>query len=107
MSWLLLFIAGVFEILWAVGLKQSHGFTRLGPSALTLTAMVASFYFLAQALKGIPLGTAYAVWTGIGAVGTAILWILLFGEDRTLARLACLSLIIAGIVGLRLLRGAE
>ncbi len=100
--WLSLGIAGVFEIVWAVGLKYTDGFSRLWPSLLTLWAMGLSVYFLAQALKTIPLGTGYAVWTGIGAAGTAILGIILFSESAALVRLLCIALIIGGIIGLRL-----
>lgn len=100
--WLLLFIAGLLEIAWAVGLKYTEGFTRPIASALTVLAMIASFYFLAQALKTIPVGTGYAVWTGIGAVGTAILGIVLFAESTALPRLLCIGLIVAGIAGLKL-----
>jgi quaternary ammonium compound-resistance protein SugE len=100
--WLSLGIAGVFEIVWAVGLKYTDGFSRLWPSLLTLWAMGLSLYFLAQALKTIPLGTGYAVWTGIGAAGTAILGIILFSESAALVRLLCIALIIGGIIGLRL-----
>jgi quaternary ammonium compound-resistance protein SugE len=102
MAWLLLFIAGLLEIGWAVGLKYTEGFTRLVPSILTLTSMTASVGMLALALKTLPMGTAYAVWTGIGAVGTAILGIILFGDPSTLPRIACIGLIVAGIVGLKL-----
>jgi quaternary ammonium compound-resistance protein SugE len=101
MSWLYLTIAGVFEIIWAIGLKYSEGFTRLVPSAITIAAMIASVWFLAIALRTIPVGTGYAVWTGIGAVGTAILGIVLFAEPATAARLACIGLIVAGIAGLK------
>jgi quaternary ammonium compound-resistance protein SugE len=101
MAWLLLFIAGVLEIGWAIGLKYSDGFTRPLPSALTIAAMIASMYLLAQSARHIPIGTAYAVWTGIGAAGTAILGIALFSESRSLARLACLALVIGGIAGLK------
>ncbi|MGI9223958.1 MAG: quaternary ammonium compound efflux SMR transporter SugE [Woeseiaceae bacterium] len=100
--WLSLGIAGVFEIVWAVGLKYSDGFSRLWPSVVTLVAMALSIYFLAEALKTIPLGTGYAVWTGIGAVGTAILGIVLFAESVQLLRLFCIVLIITGIAGLKL-----
>ncbi|MGI9232461.1 MAG: quaternary ammonium compound efflux SMR transporter SugE [Woeseiaceae bacterium] len=100
--WLSLGIAGVFEVVWAVGLKYTDGFSRFWPSLLTLWAMAISLYFLAQALKTIPLGTGYAVWTGIGAVGTAILGIILFSESVAIARLFCIALIIGGIVGLKL-----
>ncbi len=102
MSWIYLFAAGLFEIAWAIGLKYTQGFTRLVPSALTIAAMAISFSLLSMALKTLPLGTAYAVWTGIGAVGTALLGIVLFGEPAEAARLACIGLIVAGIVGLKL-----
>ena len=102
MAWLLLFIAGLLEVGWAVGLKYTEGFTKLLPSVLTLTSMTASVGMLALALKTLPMGTAYAVWTGIGAVGTAILGIILFGDPSTLPRIACIGLIVAGIVGLKL-----
>ncbi len=102
MAWFYLIIAGLFEIVWAVGLKYSEGFTRLYPSIGTVIAMIISFYFLAQGLKVIPVGTAYAVWTGIGAVGTAILGMILFNESRDLLRISCILLIIAGIIGLKL-----
>ncbi|HSA61862.1 MAG TPA: quaternary ammonium compound efflux SMR transporter SugE [Nitrospiraceae bacterium] len=102
MEWLYLAIAGLFEIAWAVGLKYTDGFSRPWPSAATGLAMLASFYFLAQGLKTIPVGTGYAVWTGIGASGTAILGIVLFSEPTALFRLASLGLIIAGIIGLKL-----
>ena len=102
MSWLYLFIAGVLEIVWAIGLKYTVGFTRLVPSLVTIVVMVASVWFLALALRTIPVGTGYAVWTGIGAVGTAILGIVLFAEPATAIRLASIGLIVAGIVGLKL-----
>jgi quaternary ammonium compound-resistance protein SugE len=102
LAWTILVIAGLFEVGWAIGLKYTEGFTRLIPSALTLTAMVASIVLLGLALKALPVGTAYAVWTGIGAVGTAALGIYLFGEPATAARLASIGLIVAGIVGLKL-----
>jgi len=102
MAWVWLTVAGLLEVVWAVGLKYTDGFTRLWPSALTIAAMVASVYCLAVAVRTIPLGTGYAVWTGIGAVGTAILGIALFGDPATVARLACIGLIVAGIVGLKL-----
>ena len=102
MAWVILFVAGLMEVGWAIGLKYTEGFTRLVPSVLTLTAMTISVVLLAIALKTLPVGTAYAVWTGIGAVGTAILGIVLFGDPATLARLACIGLIVAGIVGLKL-----
>ena len=102
MAWMWLLIAGAFEVVWAVGLKYTEGFTRLGPSVVTLGAMALSIVFLSQALKSIPLGTAYAVWTGIGAVGTVLLGMVLFGESRDLIRLVCIFVIVAGIAGLRL-----
>ena len=102
MAWLLLLIAGVLEVGWAVGLKYTEGFTRLVPSVLTLLSMTASVGMMALALKTLPMGTAYAVWTGIGAVGTAILGIVLFGDPAGIARIACIGLIVAGIVGLKL-----
>ena len=102
MAWAYLAVAGVLEIVWAIGLKYTEGFTRLVPSLITIAAMVASIWFLALALRTIPVGTGYAVWTGIGAVGTAILGIVLFSEPANAARLACIALIIAGILGLKL-----
>jgi quaternary ammonium compound-resistance protein SugE len=102
MAWTLLFIAGLLEVGWAVGLKYTEGFTRLVPSVLTLVSMAASVGMLALALKSLPMGTAYAVWTGIGAVGTAILGIMLFGDPASAARIGCIGLIVAGIVGLKL-----
>lgn len=100
--WMSLGLAGAFEIAWAVGLKYSDGFSRLWPSVFTLGTMALSIYFLAQALKTIPLGTGYAIWTGIGAAGTAILGIVLFAESAQLVRLLSIALIIGGIVGLKL-----
>ncbi|QDS90198.1 Quaternary ammonium compound-resistance protein SugE [Rosistilla oblonga] len=102
MAWLYLVIAGLLEVAWAIGLKQTEGWTRLVPSMITVVLMIASFYFLSHAIKEIPLGTGYAIWTGIGAVGTASLGILLFGEPATAVRIACIGLIIGGIVGLKL-----
>lgn len=102
MAWTLLIVAGLFEVIWAIGLKFTAGFTKPWPSAGTLAAMIISVYLLALALKSIPVGTGYAVWTGVGVVGTALLGILLFGEAVSVARLACIGLIISGIVGLRL-----
>ncbi len=102
MAWLVLFVAGLLEVGWAVGLKYSAGFTRLVPSLLTAVALVASMGLLAIALRTLPLGTAYAVWTGIGTIGTALLGMLLFKEPATVARLLCISLIVVGIVGLKL-----
>ena len=102
MAWLILFIAGLLEVGWAIGLKYTEGFSRLVPSVLTVGSMVASIVLLGWALKTLPVGTAYAVWTGIGAVGTAALGIYLFGEPATAARLASIGLIVAGIAGLKL-----
>jgi quaternary ammonium compound-resistance protein SugE len=102
MSWLLLVVAGLFEIGWAIGLKYTDGFTRLWPSVWTIAAMVISLALLGLALKTIPVGTGYAVWTGVGAAGTAILGIVLFAEPATALRLGCIGLIVAGIVGLKL-----
>ncbi len=102
MAWVYLFVAGLFEVGWAIGLKYTEGFSRLGPSIWTVTAMTASIVLLALALKTLPVGTAYAVWTGIGAVGTAALGIYLFGEPATAARLTSIGLIVAGILGLKL-----
>jgi len=102
MPWVVLTVAGLFEIGWAIGLKYSEGFSKPLPSVLTVVAMAFSLWLLAVAMKTIPVGTAYAVWTGIGAVGVAILGMLLFGESRELLRVVCLFLIIAGIIGLRL-----
>lgn len=101
-AWVLLVIAGVFEVGWAVGLEYSQGFTRLWPSVLTLVSLVASMLLLARAIQTLPLGTAYAVWTGIGAVGAATLGIVLFDEPASLARVGFLSLIVLGVVGLNL-----
>ncbi|MGI6419316.1 MAG: quaternary ammonium compound efflux SMR transporter SugE [Thermoguttaceae bacterium] len=101
MAYVFLLIAALFEVAWAVGLKYAQGFTKLWPSVLTITAMVISMSFLALAVRTIPVGTGYAVWTGIGAVGTAILGIVLFGEPVTAARVVCLLLIVAGVIGLK------
>ncbi len=102
MQWLWLVIAGILEVGWAVGLKYSQGFSRFVPSIFTLMGMIASFYFLSLALRSLPLGTAYAVWTGIGAVGTVLLGIILFKEPADLIRLLCIGLILMGIVGLKM-----
>ncbi|WP_350306217.1 quaternary ammonium compound efflux SMR transporter SugE [Photorhabdus viridis] len=102
MSWFILIIAGLFEVIWAVGLKYTHGFTRLTPSLITASAMAISVGMLAYAMKGLPVGTAYAVWTGVGAVGTAIFGIMVLGESASLARVLSLVLIVAGIIGLKL-----
>ena len=103
MHWFHLLVAGLFEISWAVGLKFSHGFTQIVPSVLTVIGMIASFYFLALALKNLPLGTAYAIWTGIGTIGTVIFGIILFKEPVSAMRLFCIALIVCGITGLKLL----
>ena len=102
MAWVVLFIAGLFEVVWAVGLKYTQGFTRLWPSVGTVGAMAISFLLLSKALKTIPVGTGYAVWTGIGAVGTVIVGMTLLGEPRDAARLVCLLLIVSGIIGLKI-----
>ena len=101
-AWILLIVAGVFEVVWAVGLKYTQGFTRSLPSAITLTAMALSIVLLGRALRTIPVGTGYAVWTGIGAVGTALVGIWLFGEPRSAGRLLAIAAIVGGIVGLKL-----
>src|SRR5690606_23753268 len=105
MAWGILFVAGLLEIGWAIGLKCTGGFTRLGPTVATAVMLVASMALLGVALRTLPLGTAYAVWTGIGSVGTAVLGIVLFGEPATAMRLVCIGLIVAGILGLRLASG--
>jgi quaternary ammonium compound-resistance protein SugE len=102
MAWIVLVLAGLFEIGWAVGLKYTQGFTRFWPSLATILSMVISLALLGIALRTLPLGTAYAVWTGIGAVGTVVLGIVLFGEPVAASRLACAGLILAGIIGLKL-----
>jgi len=102
MSWLILLIAGLLEVVWAIGLKYTHGFSRLIPSLITITAMIASVVLLSWAMKSLPVGTAYAIWTGIGAVGAAIAGMVLLGESASPARLLSLGLIVAGIIGLKL-----
>ncbi|PUT42179.1 quaternary ammonium compound-resistance protein SugE [Legionella taurinensis] len=102
MAWIALFLAGFFEIFWAICLKYTEGFSRLYPSLLTGAGMAVSFFFLSYALKSLPLGTAYAVWTGIGSVGTVIYGIYFFGESTSLLRLTCISLICLSIIGLNL-----
>jgi len=102
MAWAVLFAAGLLEIGWAIGLKYTDGFSRPWPSTLTIASMIASVALLSWSLKTLPVGTAYAVWTGIGAVGTALLGMVLFDEPRTVARLTCIAMIVAGIVGLKL-----
>ena len=106
MAWVLLVIAGLLEAGWAIGLKYTHGFTRLLPSVLTVASMIVSLALLGLALRSLPLGTAYAIWTGIGTVGTAIFGIMVFGESAGALRLACIALIVAGIVGLKLVSDA-
>lgn len=105
MAWLQLALAGLLEVVWALGLKRTEGFTRLWPSVFTLAAMGLSFYLLARAVRTLPIGTAYAVWVGIGAVGTALVAMLFMGESRSLLRLGSILLIIAGVIGLRLADG--
>ncbi|MEW7864017.1 quaternary ammonium compound efflux SMR transporter SugE [Aeromonas diversa] len=105
MPWIILLLAGLFEVAWAIGLKYTQGFTRPLPTLLTLAAMGASIALLAQAVRHLPLGTAYAVWTGIGAVGTVLLGILLFNEPANGARLVCVGLIVVGILGLKFITG--
>ena len=102
MAWMLLLVAGLFEVGWAIGLKYTEGFTRPLPTILTLASMIVSLGLLGLALRDLPVGTAYAVWTGVGAVGTAALGIALFGDPATVGRLACIGLIVAGIAGLKL-----
>jgi len=102
MAWLLLFVAGLCEVAWAIGLKYAEGFSRLCPSIVTVAAMGVSIGLLGLALKTLPVGTAYAIWTGIGAAGTVALGIYLFGEPATVLRLICIGLILAGIIGLRI-----
>ena len=101
MPWLILLVAGIFEIMWATSLKASGGFTKIGPTLFTIITLICSFVFLAMAVKNLPVGTAYAVWTGIGAVGTVITGVLLFQEPCDTPRLVCLAMIVAGIAGLR------
>lgn len=101
MAWIYLLIAGIFEVVWAVGLKYTEDFTKLYPSLITLSAMIISFLFLARSLNTLPIGTAYAVWTGIGAVGTVLYGLLFLNEPATLIRLGCVALIILAIIGLK------
>lgn len=103
MAWIYLFFAGLLEVAWAIGLKYSDGFSKLWPSVATVIAMIASFALLGLALRSLPLGTAYAVWTGIGTIGTVILGIVLFGEPIDALRLLCIGLIVGGVIGLRLI----
>lgn len=102
MSWIFLSIAGIFEVIWAIALKYTQGFTKLLPTIITIIGMTISFIFLSLSLKNLPIGTAYAVWTGIGAVGTVILGVLLFGEPVNISRVTFIGLIITGIIGLKL-----
>lgn len=101
MAWISLFIAGLFEVGWAIGLKYTDGFSRLWPTVWTVAAMIVSLVFLEYALRTLPVGTAYAIWVGIGAVGTAIMGMWLFNESREIARIFCLALIVAGVIGLK------
>lgn len=105
MAWIYLVVAGLLEITWALGMKKSEGFSKLWPSLFTVAAMILSFYFLAKALNKIPIGTAYAIWTAIGAVGVAIWGMAFFGESAAWPRLLCLALVVAGIFGLKLTSG--
>jgi len=107
MAWIYLVVAGLFECGWAVGLKYTEGFSKLIPSLLTIISMIISFWLLCTAMKTISVGTAYAVWTGIGAVGVAIMGIFLFGESREMARIICLLLIVSGVVGLKLVSSPQ
>ena len=102
MAWIYLLVAGLFEVVWAIGLKYTEGWTRLWPSVGTLAAMVVSFWCLSQSLKSIPIGTGYAIWTGIGAVGAAALGIVLFGDSASWPRLLCIGLIVSGVIGLKM-----
>ena len=104
-AWMVLVVAGLLEIVWAIGLKYADGFTKLGPSLVTMVAAGLSFWLLAVAIKVLPVGTAYAAWTGIGAVGAAALGMMLFGEPATASRMVCIGLIVAGIVGLKIFGG--
>jgi quaternary ammonium compound-resistance protein SugE len=107
MAWIFLFIAGIFEIVWAIGLKYTEGFTKLFPSVITVLGMAISFYFLSMAVKTLPIGTAYAIWTGIGAAGAVILGMVLFGEPRNLLRLMFVAFILVGIIGLKATSGSN
>ena len=105
MAWVYLVVAGLFEISWAIGLKYTDGWTRLWPTVFTVLTTMASFYFLSQAVRTNPIGTGYAIWTGIGAIGTAFLGIILFSESVSATRVACIVIIVVGIVGLKLTSG--
>ncbi|WP_182212696.1 quaternary ammonium compound efflux SMR transporter SugE [Stenotrophomonas acidaminiphila] len=102
MAWIYLLVAGLFEVVWAIGLKYTEGWTRLWPSVGTLAAMAVSFWCLSQSLRSIPIGTGYAIWTGIGAVGATALGIVLFGDSASWPRLLCIGLIVAGVIGLKI-----
>jgi len=106
-AWTVLILAGIVEIGWAIGLKHTDGFTRLWPSVLTLMAIAVSVYLLSIAAKSLPIGTAYAVWVGIGAAGTAVLGMYLLGETRDVVRILCLALIVAGVVGLKVIESVR
>lgn len=106
-AWLYLFVAGCFEVVWALGLKYTEGFSKPVPSVITIGAMIASVWLLALALKSIPVGTGYAVWVGIGAVGTAIGGVILFGESKSFIRIACILLIVFGVIGLKVFSQSE
>lgn len=107
MAWVFLVIAGIFEVVWAIGLKYTEGFSKLIPSAITVAGMAISFYFLSMAVKTLPIGTAYAIWTGIGAAGAVILGIILFGEPRSMLRLMFVAFILIGIIGLKATSGSN
>ena len=107
MAWVYLIVAGLFECAWAIGLKYTEGFTKLYPSLLTVSAMAISFWLLSIAMQTIPIGTAYVVWTGIGAVGVAIVGMILFGESREILRITCLLFIVSGIVGLKFVSSSQ
>ncbi|MHB2264185.1 DMT family transporter [Aliihoeflea sp. PC F10.4] len=106
MAWIFLGIAGLFEVVWATSMKYSEGFTKFGPTALTIVAMIISFAFLSMSLKALPLGTAYAIWTGIGAAGAFVVGVMFMGEAATLGRIVSILLLVSGIVGLKLSAGA-
>lgn len=107
MAWFYLVIAGIFEVVWAIGLKYTEGFTKMVPSLITLAGMAISFYFLSMAVKTLPIGTAYAIWTGIGAAGAVILGMVLFGEPRNVLRLMFVAFILIGIIGLKATSGSN
>jgi len=103
MAWIYLIVAGILEVVWALGMKQTQGFTKLWPSVFTVGFMILSFYLLALAMRTLPVGTAYAVWTGIGAAGTVILGMIYFGDPREVGRIVCVGLILSGVLGLKFL----